>query len=223
MALPTTPSGVFEPALGSRVKPGLARDDPRWARLLPWTSGIAGSIGPPALLALGGLVLVNVVVPLAILHRTARRRPWSLRLLMALPVAVAVPLTALLTPEPLIPARLDPWPSSAKLLFTLGTVVGLPVVVFVALIGGSVIHKRRVRFAVLVGLIALASVAVGTLWLWADMQVMPTIERYDWTGWYRVAMPGAYVVGLVLLIGWALRGAARFTIRLGLRDLARPA
>ena len=95
--MPTTPEGGFEPAQGTLAPPGLARDDPRWMRSLPWLRGVGVVLAPRFVLALGGLALINVVVPLLILKLATRRRVWGVRMLMALPVVVAIPMTAFLT------------------------------------------------------------------------------------------------------------------------------
>ena len=60
--------------------------------------------GPQRLSSVAALAFLNVVVPLAILRLAARRRPWSVRLLMAVPVAVAVPLSVFLAFEDRMPA-----------------------------------------------------------------------------------------------------------------------
>ena len=67
-----------------------------------------------------GLALVNFVLPLVVLRLVAGRRRWSVRVLMALPVAAAIPLMALLTLEPCSPGALIAWVASAKLEFVAG-------------------------------------------------------------------------------------------------------
>src|SRR5262249_1981362 len=80
LVLPTTPEGGCEPAQGTPAPPGLARNDPRWMRPLPWSRQAADQLPPQfLLLALGGLALINVVVPLLILRLATRRRVWSVR------------------------------------------------------------------------------------------------------------------------------------------------
>jgi hypothetical protein len=41
------------------------------------------------------------------------------------------------------------------------------------------------------------------------------LEHYNWSGWYEAALPGAYAVGVVILIGWAVRGILRLVRRSG--------
>ena len=72
-ALPTTSSGDYLPPSGNLVPPGLTWNDPRWTRPLPWVTLIVRDIGVRRLLALIGLALVNVILPLTLLRLTARR------------------------------------------------------------------------------------------------------------------------------------------------------
>jgi hypothetical protein len=51
------------------------------------------------------------------------------------------------------------------------------------------------------------------------MRDMPAIERFNWSGWYRVALKSAYAVGVLALIAWAVRGAVRLAWRLSRRIL----
>jgi hypothetical protein len=73
-----------------------ALDDPRWLRKVPWAKPKDWSIPYIVLILFVGtpvIAIVNLVLPLAMLRLATRRRFWTLRLLMALPVAVAIPLT----------------------------------------------------------------------------------------------------------------------------------
>ena len=148
---------------------------------------------------------MNVVVPLAILRLAAGRRPWRVRTLMALPVAAAVPLWVFQTCEPLIPAQIGSTPVSPRVVFVLGTLAGLPIVL---LAGATLVNLVRVRWkplAWMAGLTVMASTAIAGAWLWADSRTMPTIEHYGPSSWYLVLIPGAWVVGVLVSIGWLLR------------------
>jgi len=62
-----------------------------------------------AYLTLAGIALIDVVVPLSILWLATRKRFWSLRMLLALPVVIAIPLGVGLTLKRLLPVELpDP-------------------------------------------------------------------------------------------------------------------
>jgi hypothetical protein len=210
-AMPTTSQGDFLPPSGARPPPGLARDDPRWTRPLPWMNLMAPHTAQTGVFALVGLALLNVFVPLGILWLAAGRRPWSLRALMALPVAAAVPLAAFLALEPLmpIPTATSPLPSSPIKLFALGTVVGAPVVFFVMLAGWSLIRRRWRTLSLMTCFAILCSVAIAAIWLRLDMRDMPAIERYRPSGWYASLLGGAFVVGAVTLVGWVIMAMIR--------------
>jgi hypothetical protein len=209
---------VYLPPRGAPVKPGLARDDPRWIRPLPWTNMVALDVGLTGLGAMTALALVNVVIPLSILRLAAGRRRWNLRVLMALPLVAAMPLTLLLAGEPLIPILPAPFPGSARMLFALGTLVGLPVVACPFAIGRSLFRRRWKVLLRIVGLTLLMSLIIGAAWLWLNRRSMPAIERYSWSGWSIVALPGIYAVGILVLIGRTIGGSIRLVTRLGRPD-----
>ena len=206
------------PPSGARVPAGLVPDDPRWTRPLPWTGPIGRVAAPTWVFTVVGLALVNVVLPIALLRLAARRRPWTLRLLMMLPVAAAIPLCAYLAVEPLMPAQVDPLPPYPKLLFALATVAGIPVVLLVSLAGWSLLRLRWKSLALLATVTLLVTAAIAAVWLRYDSRAMPSLENYARTGWYLALVPGAYVAGLLILIGWPLRRAYRW-----LRRPRRPA
>ncbi len=160
-----------------------------------------------------GLALVNVVLPIAMLRLAARRRPWTLRVLMALPVVAAIPLCSYMALEPLMPAQVDPLPPYPKLLFALATIAGLPILTFAILAGWSLVRLRWKRIVMLAGLTVLASAAIAVTWLWFDSRTMPAVEHYGRSDWYLVLVPGAYAAGLLVLIAWPLRRAYRWLKR----------
>ncbi len=204
-ALPTTPTGAYAPVQGTPVPPGLARNDPRWTRPLPWILAWNYDATATALPGVICLALLNVLLPLGILRMAARRRPWTMRLLMALPVAAAIPLTAFVALEPLIPTLPAPYVFSSRGLFTLGTLAGTPIVTLAAFVGVGVIKRRWKRLALLAGLTVLASLATAVTWLWLDMRTMPAIEHYSGSGWYLAVLPGAYAVGVLMIVAWPIR------------------
>jgi hypothetical protein len=198
---------------GSPAPPGLARDDPRWTRPLPWTIAPARDFAGSGMLIVIVLALFNVFLPLMFLRLAARRRPWTMRIMMLIPVAAAVPLTAFVALEPLIPTLPAPYPSSSRMLFFLGSLVGVPIVCIAATVGGSLVRRRWRRLALLAGLTVLASVAIGLLWLVIDSRSMPAIEHYTWSGWYLAVLPGGYAAGVLMLMSWAVRGILRLPRR----------
>ena len=210
LVLPTTPEGGYEPARGTPVPLGLARDDPRWARPLPWSTAEPRPDPPWLFLGLAGLALINVVVPLLILRLATRRRVWSVRMLLALPAVVAIPMAVFLAFVSVTPSMAGASARQAIAGFGLATLGGLPIVVYVALIGSSLLRRRWRRLVKLAVLSVLATAVAGGFGCGSDRQRMPAIEHYTWSGWHAVIVPGLYLAGVLAMIAWAVRGAWRF-------------
>ena len=208
-ALSTTPQGAYAPPRGLTVPAGLACNDPRRSRSLPWSVWLVGALGPLGWSAAVGLALVNVILPLALVRLAASRRRWSIRTLMALPVAVAVPLSAYQIIEPLLPEHPDAMISSPPHLFVIATLAGTPIVACMMLVGWSMIRRRWQPLAMLAGLTILASLAIAAVWLWFDMRTMSAIEHFTRSGWYLVVLPGAYAAGTLLVMAWVILACTR--------------
>ena len=167
---------------------------------------------------MSAFALVNVGLPLGLLRLVAGRGEWSIRLLMALPVAVAVPLTAFLITEPVLPAVPIRFLSTPRLLFLAATLAGIPIVVFAVFLASTLIRRRwRALSSLFLGT-AVASCAVAAAWLWVDGRAMFALEYYERAEWYLAIVPGAYAVGIVLLFAWWIRAIARTLRRLARRQ-----
>ncbi len=145
-----------------------------------------------------------------ILRLATRRRVWGVRLLMALPAVVAIPMAVFLTFVSVTPSMAGASARQAIAGFGLATLGGLPVVVYVALIGSSLLRRRWRRLVRMAVLSVLATVGLGAFWLWSDGQRMPTIEHYTWSGWHAVIVPGLYLAGVLAMVAWIVRRTARF-------------
>jgi hypothetical protein len=224
LALPTSAEGAILPPRGEPAKPSTARDDPRWDRPLPWSTAIPSNPQPRTYGSAAWLALINVVVPLAILRLAARRRVSRLRRLLALPVAVAIPVAMFLYQfGSWTPPLDDPSTWDAVRPFALTALAGLPILFYLASAAGILVRRRWRRFAVLIGLTVAASVVLGAIWVRWDAQRMFASElaHYNGSDWYLVVLPGAYAVGVLMLVGWVLRGMFRGLRRA--RWLAKPA
>jgi len=179
---------------------------------LPW-SGWETS----ALLAYAGLVgltLVVIVIPVAILRLATRRRFRSVRILAVLPLAVALPLTAyVLTIRSPRPQIGTPTTWSGVFGFIVASTGGLPILAYLFVTVSIVVRRRWQRLAGWLALTAISGLVVGLIWVRSDMQRMPSIEHYSWSGWYQPVVPGAYYVGAIVVIVWAVRGVFRFVRR----------
>ena len=94
--------------------------------------------------------------------------------------------------------------------FGMATLDGLPVVVYVALIGSSLIGRRWRRLVKLAVLSSLATGGLAAFWLWSDGRIKPAIEHYSWSDWHAVISPGLYLAGALAMVAWVVRGAWRF-------------
>ncbi len=202
LALPTTSEGALQPARGTPSARRSALDDPRWMRPLPWNS-TNGANWLELLFQLGGLACFNIVMPLAIVKMATRQRIRSVRLLLAMPVAVAIPISS---------SRL--FLSLSAVQLTASTLSGVPFVVYAGALGQSIVNRRWRRFAVLIGLTAIAALVLGGCWLWYDRRGMSAIGYYSWSGWYELVIPATFIVGALASIAWLGRGAFRLIIRL---------
>jgi hypothetical protein len=163
--------------------------------------------------AAAALAVVNIAVPLLILRLAARKRRLSVQTLMALPIAAAVPLAVYLAVEPRLPERPDDLVSSPTLLFILGTLAGAPILAYLAVLCGSSIRRRWRLLALLIGMTLLASASTAVVWLWFDVRAMPALDHYSLSGWYLVVVPGIQAAGLLVLIGWIVKGTGRLVRR----------
>ncbi len=206
----TTPDGRIAPSPGSTVPPGLARDDPRWLRPLPWVNPIRRAMDVAVVIEVLALAAVNVVLPLGVLWLFARGRRWSIRLLMLLPVAVAVPLWVFQTVEPMLPAQVANRPIAPRVLFTLATLAGLPPILVVGSILINLAGRRWRVLAWRAGVTAVAAAIIAAVWIRDDLRLMSASEHYDPSGWPLVLILGAMAAGALIPFGWLLRKVVRW-------------
>ena len=213
VAMPTTPDGAIAPPRGTLWKPGRVPADPRWSRPLPWLAWLNGLTGPWGFLAAAALAFVNVVIPLFLLRLVAGRRRFSIRALMALPVATAIPLMCFLLLEPELPVGSTPLFATEKRLFAVGTLAGVPIVFCVLGMARSLARLRVKPAMALAALTIVSSLAIAAVWLWFDKRSMASMEHYDPAGWILVALPGAYVAAILWIIASVTIKAYRFVKR----------
>ncbi len=190
LALATTPEGAFQPARGAPIAHGATSDDPRWMRPLPWYRTNGAAEFSRAFFAFCGLALINIVIPLMVLKLATRRRVWGVSQLLALPVVVAVPMAGWIAIYGSLPV--------VELIA--GSLVGLAILEYTVGVSLSIRNGRWRRLALRVCLTALVTVAIGSWLLWSDMRGMTAIERYTWSGWYLIVIPGAFVIGALACV-----------------------
>jgi hypothetical protein len=124
---------------------------------------------------------------------------------MALPVAAAVPLTAIIALAPRLEARAGSWFTSGKVEFVVGTLAGIPLVAFALLALLALARGRWKSLSLLVALVLLSSVVTSLGWFLYDMRSMPVIERYSLSGWHFAVAIGVYAAGIAVVLGWISR------------------
>ncbi len=194
------------------------RNDSRWRRPLPW---LIPEEAWPILLEMGLLAFFNIGLPLTILRLAARKRPYFVRLLLALPLAAGIPwATFLCTTKSPNPSLDDPATWSALAMFALCSLAGVPFMAYAWLVARCFIRPRRSRVAWLAGSTALFSLVFAVMQLRSDMKLMIAPEYYSWWGWYEIALPGAVAVACLALFAWPIMRAIQVARRLRRRAVA---
>ena len=132
---------------------------------------------------------------------------------MALPLASAVPLMVFLTILPRLPVGKGAFVASEMRVFTVGTLMGLPIALCAVGAGACVLRSRMKPVVTLAGLMVVTTLAVAAGWLLIDVRSMAGIEHYESGGWYLVFLPGAYVAACLWVVGWAILGGYKLVRR----------
>ncbi len=214
-AMATDEQGAIAGARGKVWRAGSNEiSDPRWTRPLPWYRTLTGMVGPKGIAAAGGLAFVNVVFPLLVLRLiVGRKRVFRLWALMFLPVAAAVPLVVYLWLTPWLPVGESKVFATEGRVFLAGTLGGLPVVLYLGIVGNALVHLRWKRIVLLGGLTLGMGVIVGGAWVLFDMRAMVAMERYGWEGWELVFLPGAYAAAVLWVFWGGIVGGYRVVTR----------
>ncbi len=215
--MPDTPER--DPGAAGRT-PGPPAADPRWQRPLPWAIPIVETIGPRGFVTMIVLALVNLAIPLGLLKFAARRRPWTTRLLLALPIAAAVPLSALSFFAPLIDAQIGKTMFAAGVIYIVATLAGATLLAFAGATAWSLIRLRWKRLLAITALLLVSSAAAACVWIAYDIRTMPPPGHYGRSEWALVLVPGVAVAGSLILLGWILRRPMRWLRQL--RRMASP-
>ncbi len=218
MALATTDQGSYAPALGVPARPASPRDDPRWERPLPWVAQVEPVADPVVQLALAA-TLCNICIPWSILWLATRRRFFSVRLLMAMPAAVAIALTGSMAVIEILQSQNPPGPGIGywiryTLLLSLG---GLPIAACAYAVGSSLIRRRWRTVGLLVALAGLAAIVIGACMFGVDQLGRGSIEHYAWSGWHHAGYCGFYAVGAVSVLSWPVRWLSPRLVQLARR------
>jgi tRNA A-37 threonylcarbamoyl transferase component Bud32 len=208
-ALPTVPTGQHQAAPGiKRLLPMPARD-PRLARSLPWsfvarhdltgTQRVLGLLFGGWLLGLPvsrlqQLAMLAVLVPLVAAGWWSwRKRSWKVGVLVAAVVVSTLMLG--LFPGPLAMTWFRP------LFRACSYVTGaLPLLIFAIACADAAWSRRWDWLARLMGGAAVLALLLATAWLGLDLPARRSGEYYVGGGWYLVAVAGAGLAGVVVLL-----------------------
>ena len=125
-----------------------------------------------------------------------------MRLLLALPLVVAVSMAGSATLISLIPDNLQQSATTwwgLVLRVALLSLSGLPVVAYTFAFILALVRRRWKKIGVLVAGAVVPAVMILTLSLWAVSNAKPAIEHYNWSGWHQALIWGAYVAGVLML------------------------
>jgi outer membrane protein assembly factor BamB/predicted Ser/Thr protein kinase len=163
-AMPASAEGTHSPAQGVPARPALPGDDPRWQRPLPWVGPVEPYEHPLVLLALGA-TMTNLCIPAAILWLATRKRFWSMRLLLALPVVVAIILTGYQAMSSLMLDRPQlTVPPGLGALFGVIVIpmVGIPIVAYTTAFVLSLVRVRWLKWLLALPVVAAILVAISS-------------------------------------------------------------
>jgi hypothetical protein len=183
--------------------------DPRFSRALPWVLGpIDTRAGAVGVALLGGLALTVFVIPLLVLRWAGRHDRRSLKVLLVLPVLVAVILATFGLLNAILPPM--PMPDWQLCLFDiLMAIFGLPIVLYGARVGQSIASGRWSRLILFAGLTLLVTAMIAGSLIAYDTTRMASFEYYRWTGVAISLGLGIYALGSLMLARSVLRRATR--------------
>ena len=182
--------------------------DPRLARQLPWVDSrnlswieIVQLFATPILLS-----IVLFIIPGFYVYALARRRRWSLRAFLLLPMILLIALSSLQIP--LADAPTDLSPLTGKIVVAQLVLPGVMFTLFL-IVWACKRRWRRVSFTL--GLTVFVALLIVLLTLWTDSGKLAG-EHYSLGGWYMPIFMAGYGVGIGMLIGlpaWHVLGYLR--------------
>ena len=182
-------------------------NDPRLQRPLPWSAG-AGRWDADAFLRLAWTLFYActwIVVPGGFAWWLLRRRTWSLRTWLLLPVVVTVILMGCLVGPP---PSIAPYASS----WFLASLSALPGLALAGVVVMRLFQRRWRSVLYWLGLCCFVAVVVAGVPLCVEsyQTTWEAGERYSLRGWYVPWLVSAKLVGLGLLVGLPTRALFRW-------------
>jgi outer membrane protein assembly factor BamB len=231
-ALSVGPTGDDLPASGFQPFADSHQEDPRLARLLPWSVPVGSGKLPSLMATPSGICFSSmavslgmVVLPVALLRWMVRRRQWTLGFLAFLWVdlfwAGAYGLYLLQWPQEADRAGHLKLATLVFLGLLAIAIVGMPLTAFLRLTIGLIREKRWSRLSALMS--AAGAMAAGVAWIILRYVADPLFpdQHYAWNGWYTIWPAGVYVVGALIVGMYVVRGGIRWSAWLARRLLRR--
>jgi hypothetical protein len=200
--------------------------DPRLARPLPWTSA---RLLTSSLLMSAGISLVALVLPAVIFVWAFRRRTWSLRRALVIPIVLGFVLTLFRVLGPMITSglidnfdfnltsfaesRYVPAALRESIRVLLVCIQGLPIVAFVLVLFGIIRNPKARQSRWRLALFTLLAIACAGALLAVDWRTPGADWYYRLDGWPWVFVLPAYLTGAVLLVSALLRVVIRTVAR----------
>jgi hypothetical protein len=173
------------------------------ARPLPWVTHPSNAwrwlVDAAGVVAAG---LVVLVLPWWSLRWAGRRNPRGMRVLLSLPVVVAI----IYGPFRALRAYIsDPAASDAMLflLYVISAIASVPTLLYLAALGRAILTRRPRSLVALAMITAATTSAYVAYQFRIDRPKMSAGEYYDWSLAFLGLLPGTYLAGTVLL-GWMI-------------------
>jgi outer membrane protein assembly factor BamB len=185
------------------------QNDRRWKRDLPWRAHDGLDSRTLGFLAWSGFFAATLVVLpgwyIAWLVMKRRYETWQLLLL---PVVAAIFIQAVLITAP------DERDFSTTLSRLTNALFGSPAILGLLILGRWAIGRRWRRLGIWVLIMLAVSFAMAVFIVQWDVRTSPLVEQesFDWTGWYDILLPGAYVTSWLLIFSLPIEACARWLI-----------
>lgn len=172
-------------------------NDPRWRRPLPWHADLAAELRTVAFISWALFFAATLVVmPAGYGIWLVVRRRFQVIHLLLLPVVAAVFVQAALITAPqdndfnTFPARL-----SIALIFS-------PPILAPVLLARWAIQRRWRRIGLWLAVLLVGSLVMAVISIRVSLNRAPLVEneRFDWSGWYLILFPSAYLTSWMMLV-----------------------
>ena len=128
-----------------------------------------------------------------------RRRSFSLRRLLLVPVAVAISLASIQFVSAFSWFQSFYLPRHFTFTVYFVALIPIPIFGFLGALGLWIVQRHWQRVVILLSLTVFMSLLLGGVILWVDSYIKDTLEHYSWIRWYWIWFLGIYAAGGALL------------------------